>query len=70
MNVMGPLARVWKALEDVKNDLTLTLSLEEVATNTDKTVLFLGRHSNSDLLPSVQCSLLSHKRSLKTQIDF
>ena len=44
MNVMGPLARVWKALEDVKNDPTLTLSLEEVATNTGKAVLFLGRH--------------------------
>ena len=44
MNVMGPLARVWKALEDVKNDPTLTLSLEEVVTNTVETVLFLGRH--------------------------
>ena len=31
---MGPLARVWKAL---KNDPTLTLSLEEVATNMDAT---------------------------------
>ena len=43
VNVMGPLARVWKALEDVKNDPTLTLSLEEVATNMDKTVLLLGQ---------------------------
>ena len=43
VNVMGPLAGVWKALDDVKNDPTLTLSLEEVATNMDKTVLLLGQ---------------------------
>ena len=43
VNVMAPLARVWKALEDVKNDPTLTLSLEEVANNMDKTVLLLGQ---------------------------
>ena len=43
VNVMGPLARVWKALEDVKNDPNLTLSLKEVATNMDKTVLLLGQ---------------------------
>ena len=42
-NVMRSLARVWKPLEDVKNDPTLTLSLEEVATNMDKTVLHLGQ---------------------------
>ena len=43
VNVMGPLAIVWKALEDVKNDPNLTLSLKEVATNMDKTVLLLGQ---------------------------
>ena len=43
VNAMGPLARAWKALEDVKNDPTLTLSLDEVATNMEKTVLFLGQ---------------------------
>ena len=42
-NVMGPLARLWKALENVKYDPTLTLSLEEVATNMDKIVLVLGQ---------------------------
>ena len=42
VNLMGPLARVWKALEYVKNNPTLTLSLEEAATNMDKTVLLLG----------------------------
>ena len=42
VNVMGPFARVWKAPEDVKNDPTLTLSLEEVATNMNKAVLLLG----------------------------
>ena len=40
---MGPLARVWKALEEVKNDPTLTLSFEEVTTKMDKTVLILGQ---------------------------
>lgn len=42
---MGPLARLWKALFDVKNyqTLTLTLSLVEVATTMDKTVLLLGQ---------------------------
>ena len=44
VNVMGPLNKIWKALEDVKNDPTSTLSLEEVATNMDKTVLLLGKH--------------------------
>ena len=44
VNVMGPLDKIWKALEDVKNDPTSTLSLEEVATNMDKTVLLLGKH--------------------------
>ena len=43
VNVMGPLSRVCKVLEDLKNDPTLTLSLEEVATNMDKTVLLLGQ---------------------------
>ena len=38
---MRPLARVWKALEDVKNDPNLTLSLEEVTTIMDNTVLLL-----------------------------
>ena len=42
VNLMGPLARVWKALEYVKNNPTLTLSLEEGATNMDKPVLLLG----------------------------
>ena len=40
---VGPLARVWKALEDVKNDPTFTLSLEEVVTNMGKTVLLSGQ---------------------------
>ena len=42
---MGPRARLWKALFDVKNyqTLTLTLSLVEVATTMDKTVLLLGQ---------------------------
>ena len=38
----GPFARVWKALEDVKNSQTLMLFVEEVATNMDKIVLLLG----------------------------
>ena len=38
----GAPSRVWKALEDVKNDLTLTLSLAEAAINMDRTVLLLG----------------------------
>ena len=43
VNIMGPLARVWKALDEVKNDPTLTLSFEEVSTKMDKTVLILGQ---------------------------
>ena len=48
VNVMRPLARVWKALEDVKNDSTLTLPLEEVATYMDMTVLLLGQACQAD----------------------
>ena len=43
VNVMSPLARVWKTLEGIKNDPTSTLSLEEVATNMGKSVLLLGQ---------------------------
>ena len=46
VNVMGPLTRAWNALEDVRNDPTLTLSLAELATNMEKTVLLLGQASN------------------------
>ena len=43
VNAMGPLARVWKVLEDVKNDPIFTLSLEEVVTNMGKTALLSGQ---------------------------
>lgn len=33
VNDIGPLARVWKATEDVKNDQRLTLSVKEGATS-------------------------------------
>ena len=49
VNVMGPLARVWKALEDVENDQMLTLFFEKVATNIFKIVLLLGRHHKQQL---------------------
>ena len=41
VNIMRSIARVWKALQEVKNCQTLTLSLGEVATNMDMTVLLL-----------------------------
>ena len=69
VNVMGPFARVWKAPEDVKNDPTLTLSLEEVATNMNYVAFGVGI-SSSNLPPLVQCSVLSHERSSKTERHF
>ena len=72
VNVMGPLATIWKALEDVKNDPTLTLSLEEVATNMDKTVLLLGQafqaatyHHRFNALSSVMKDHRKLKETLK-----
>ena len=41
VNVIGPLAGVWKALEDVKNYQTLMLSLKEETINIDKNLLLL-----------------------------
>ena len=55
-----------------ENGPTLALSLEEVATTMDRTVLLWGQafQAASDLLPLVQCSLFSHERSSKTERDF
>ena len=76
VNVIGPLARVWKALEDIKNDPTLTLSLEEVATNMDKTVLLLGQafqaatyHRRFNALSSVMKDHRKLKETLKEKAD-
>ena len=76
VNVMGPLARVWKALEDVKNGPTLTLSLEEVATNMDKTVLLLGQafqaathHRRFNALSSVMKDHPKLKETLKEKAN-
>ena len=76
VNVMGPLATIWKALEDVKNDPTLTLSLEEVATNMDKTVLLLGQafqaatcHHRFNALSSVMKDHRKLKETLKEKAD-
>ena len=75
-NVMGPLARVWKALEDVKYYLTLTLSLGEVATNLEKTVLLLGQafqavtyHGRFNALSSVMKDHRTLKHTLKEKAD-
>ena len=74
VNVKGPLVRVWKALENVKNDPTLTLSLEEVATNMDKTVLLLGQgfqpatyHRRFNALSSVMKNHRKLKETLKEE---
>ena len=76
VNVMGPLARVWKTLEDVKNDPIITLSLEEVATNLDKAVLLLGQafhtetyHSRLNALSSVMKDHRKLKETLKEKAD-
>ena len=76
VNVMGPLARVWKALADVKNDPTLTLSLEEVATNMDKTELLLGQafqaatyHRRFNALSSVMKDHPKLKETLKEKAN-
>ena len=65
MNVMGPLARLWKALENAKNDPVLTFSFEEVATNMDKTVLLLGQ-----AFQAATYYHLSHERSSKNERSF
>ena len=74
VNVKGPLVRVWKARENVKNDPTLTLSLEEVATNMDKTVLLLGQafqpatyHRRFNALSSVMKDHRKLKETLKEE---
>ena len=76
VNVKRPLVRVWKALENVKNDPTLTLSLEEVATNMDKTVLLLGQafqaatyHRRFNVLSSVMRDYRKLKETLKENTD-
>ena len=76
VNIMVPLARVWEALEDIKNDPTLTLSLEKVATNMDKTVLLLGQafqaatyHRRFNALSSVIKDHRKLKETLKEKAD-
>ena len=73
---MGLFARVWKALEDIRNDPTLRLSLEEVATNMDKTVLLLGQafqaatyHRRFNPLSSVMKDHRKLKETLKEKAD-
>ena len=63
-------------LEDVKKDPTLTLSLEKVATNMDKTVLLLGQafqaatyHRRFNDLSSVMKDHRKLKRTLKETAD-
>ena len=76
VNVMGLLARVWNAVEDVKNDPMLTLSLEEAATNIDKAVLLLGQafqaatyHRRFNPLSSVMKDHRKLKETLKEKAD-
>ena len=76
VNAMGPLSRVCKTLEDVKNDPTLTLSLEKVATCMDKTVLLLGQafqaatyHCRFNALSSVMKDHRKLKETLKEKAD-
>ena len=72
---MGPLARVWKALEDVKNNPNLTLPLEEVANNMDKTN-FWGQafqaatyHRPFNALSPVMKDHRKLKKTLKEKVD-
>ena len=65
-----------EALEDAKNDPNLTLSLEEVATNMDKTVLLLGQafqaaiyHRRFNALSSVIKDHWKLKETLKEKAD-
>ena len=67
-----PLLEYGKALEDVKNDPTLILSLEEVATNMNKAVVVLGQafqaatyHRRFNALSSVMKDHRKLKETLK-----
>ena len=73
----GPLLEYGRPiLDDVKKDPTLTLSLEKVATNMDKTVLLLGQafqaatyHRRFNDLSSVMKDHRKLKRTLKEKAD-
>ena len=67
-NVMGPLTRVWKALEDVKNYLIVPWGSSYQFG--EEGVAFGAGLPSSDLPRTVQCSLLSHERLSKTETHF
>lgn len=48
---MGPLSNVWKAIKNVENESSgeMTLPLEEVATNLNKSVQLLGQAFQSNI---------------------
>ena len=46
-DVMGPLSRVWLELEEVKRDVNYQVNIEELAENTQLSVLLLAQASNS-----------------------
>ena len=78
VKVMGPLSQVWKDTEDVKSDTTkeITLSLKEVATSLDKSVLLLLQafqpaaiHGRYNALSSVMKDHKKLKETLREQCE-
>ena len=60
---MGPLSNVWKAIKNVENESSgeMTLPLEEVATNLNKSVQLLGQAFQSNITTITMHFLLSWK---------
>ena len=61
INIMGPLSNVWKTIKNVENESSgeMTLPLEEVATNLNKSVQLLGQAFQSNITTITMHFLLS-----------